>query len=148
MRLIFLACVGLLVIAVNAEQVQEKEEGEITALEESNDDIATALDKADLQETEDTEVEIPAIRVKRGARRARLAARRRINRRRLQRRRAHARRHRRNQRRAAAKRARHSRRARKVKRAFGRRLLRKARARAARDRKRAARARAAAAAAN
>ncbi|VDM67076.1 unnamed protein product, partial [Strongylus vulgaris] len=68
MKIIFLACVGFLVIAANAEQAQKEEEGEITAVEQNNDAVVTAFDKAGLEEAE-TQVELPTTRVKRGAKR-------------------------------------------------------------------------------
>ncbi|KAL6734721.1 hypothetical protein Aduo_005229 [Ancylostoma duodenale] len=109
MKLISLACIGLLVIAAYAEQAQTEEESGIAAFEQSNDEVALALDKAELAGSE-TQVELPATRVKRGARRA-IRRGKALNRRKLRRRRNHARRHAKNIRRAAAKRARHHRRA-------------------------------------
>ncbi|KAK6736998.1 hypothetical protein RB195_019596 [Necator americanus] len=128
MKIIFIACVGLLVIAVNAHQAKNDEESEIAAVEESNDAVALGLEKTELAESE-TQLELPATRVKRGARRGARVRRIRksLARRRLQRRRAHARRHAKNIRRAAAKRARHHRRAARVRRVRRRNRARRAR---------------------
>ncbi|KAK6015870.1 hypothetical protein OSTOST_18656 [Ostertagia ostertagi] len=119
MKLLFLVCIGFLVVAANAIEQENKEDESDLAIVDGNDD-GTAVTLEKLDDDDEVETTIEATRVKRGAGKAAARRRKAINRFKHRRARALRRRHAKNIRRAAAKRARHHRRARIVHRRIAR----------------------------